>query len=167
MSSASLAGRVILVCEDEPLIAIDIANAFTDAGARVLTARSLRQAIIAVEDGALSAAILDHALGDGDGSQLCERLKQRNIPFMFYTGFGHLNGAFADVVHVSKPSSSEELVTTVVGTAPPPHPSPEDVGRPALVAGCFRNDDIDMTVLCKVERAHTEPIPRALWRRIH
>ena len=115
MNSASLAGSVILVCEYEPLIALDIANAFTTAGARVVTAPSLRDAIIAVEDGALSAAILDHALGDGDGSQLCERLKQRNIPFMFYTGFGHLDGAYADVVHVSKPASSEVLVSTVVG----------------------------------------------------
>jgi len=32
-----LTGRSILIVEDEPLIAIDIANAFTQAGARVLT----------------------------------------------------------------------------------------------------------------------------------
>ena len=32
MNSTSLAGRLILVCEDEPLIAIGIANAFKTAG---------------------------------------------------------------------------------------------------------------------------------------
>src|SRR5437899_2733138 len=87
MQSISLAGRLILICEDEPLIAIDIANAFTDVGARVVSARSLKSALIAAEDPDLSAAILDHALGDGDSSQLCERLKERNIPFVFHTGY--------------------------------------------------------------------------------
>jgi hypothetical protein len=44
ISNASLAGCSILICEDESLIALDIANAFTNAGARVLTVRSLAQA---------------------------------------------------------------------------------------------------------------------------
>jgi DNA-binding response OmpR family regulator len=115
MNSESLAGRLILICEDEPLIALDIANAFTAAGARAVTARSLRDALVAVEDGALSAAILDHALGDGESSQVCERLKERNIPFVIYSGFSQLDGACGDAVHVSKPASPEVLVTTVVG----------------------------------------------------
>ena len=115
MDRASLAGCLILICEDEPLIALDIANAFSDAGARVATARTLRDALIAVEDGALSAVILDHALGDGDSSQLCERLKERNVPFVLYSGFSNLDGAYGDAVHVPKPASSDVLVTTVVG----------------------------------------------------
>jgi DNA-binding response OmpR family regulator len=115
MNSTSLAGRLILVCEDQPLVALDIANAFTEVGARVVTARSLRDALIAVEDGTLSAAILDHALGDGDSSQLGDRLRERNIPFVVYSGFSNLDGAYGDAVHVPKPASSDVLVTTVVG----------------------------------------------------
>jgi DNA-binding response OmpR family regulator len=64
MSSASLAGCSILICEDEPLAAIGIADAFTDAGARVVTVHSLANAMIAVEDEVPSAVILDHALSD-------------------------------------------------------------------------------------------------------
>ena len=41
MNSASLAACSILVCEDEPLIALEIADGFTNAGARVLKVRSL------------------------------------------------------------------------------------------------------------------------------
>jgi DNA-binding response OmpR family regulator len=115
MSSVSLAGRLILICEDEPIIALEIANAFTNAGARVATARSLRDALIAVEDGALSAVILDHALSDGDSSQMCERLKERNIPFVLYSGFSTLDRAFGNAVHVPKPADPAVLVTTVVG----------------------------------------------------
>ena len=50
MNRASLAGCSILICEDEPLIALGIADAFTDAGARVLTVRSLARALIAIDD---------------------------------------------------------------------------------------------------------------------
>jgi DNA-binding response OmpR family regulator len=50
MNSASLAGCSILICEDEPLIALGIADAFTNAGARVLTVGSLARALIAIED---------------------------------------------------------------------------------------------------------------------
>jgi DNA-binding response OmpR family regulator len=57
MSSASLAGCPILVCEDEPLIALDIADAFSNAGARVVTVRSLADALIAVEEEVPSAAV--------------------------------------------------------------------------------------------------------------
>jgi DNA-binding response OmpR family regulator len=114
MSTASLAGRLILVCEDEPLIAIDIANAFTGAGARVVTARSLREALVAADDGALSAAILDHVLQDGDSSELCNRLKERNIPFVLYSGLSKFDGACSDAVHVTKPASPDVLVTAVL-----------------------------------------------------
>jgi IS5 family transposase len=38
--------------------------------------------VLLVEHHGLSAAVLDHALGDGDGSQLCAGLKERDIPFL-------------------------------------------------------------------------------------
>jgi len=77
-----LVGRSILIVEDEPLIALDIRRSFEAAGARVVVMRTLQTALAAVEDPDLSAAILDHALGKDDSSQLCERLKERDIPFV-------------------------------------------------------------------------------------
>jgi DNA-binding response OmpR family regulator len=116
MSSASLAGCSILVCEDEPLIALDIANAFSNAGARVVTASSLAQAFTAIEDDPPSAVILDHALSDGESSQFRECLKQRNIPFVLYSGYPGEHGAATDkAVSVSKPASPRLLITTVEG----------------------------------------------------
>ena len=58
-------------------------------------------AIIAVVDPALSAAILDHALSDGDSSQVCERLKERNIPFVLYSDMANWTEPAGDAVHVS------------------------------------------------------------------
>jgi len=79
MGSANLAGCSILVCEDEPLIALSTANALTEAGARVVTVRSVAHALIVVEDEGPSAVILDHALSDGESSQLLERLKEHPL----------------------------------------------------------------------------------------
>jgi DNA-binding response OmpR family regulator len=115
MNSNSLAGCSILICEDEPLIALSIADAFTNAGARVLTARSLADALIAIEAEVPSAVILDHALTDGESSQLCERLKERNIPYVLHSGYSKLDGACSDAVHVPKPANPDVLVTMVLG----------------------------------------------------
>jgi CheY-like chemotaxis protein len=83
MSSASLAGCSILICEDAPLIALSIADAFTGAGARVLTVRSLADALITVEDEVPSAVIeTSHTCSTADTANLTEpavtRCKCRN-----------------------------------------------------------------------------------------
>jgi DNA-binding response OmpR family regulator len=113
--TSRLDGLVILVIEDEPLVALDVQQAFEDAGATVVVARTLAAALIAVEDSSVSAAIVDHALGDGDSSEICERLKERSVPFIIYSGFAHLHGACADAKHVNKPASPSMLVATVTG----------------------------------------------------
>ena len=115
MNSSSLAGCSILICEDEPLIAIGIADAFTDAGARVVTVRSLASALSAIENEVPSAVILDHVLSDGERSQLCKRLNQRNIPYLVHSGYSNLDGAYGDAVQVPKPADPNVLVTTVLG----------------------------------------------------
>ena len=115
MNSTSLAGCTILICEDEPLIALGIADAFTGAGARVLTVRSLASALSAIENEVPSAVVLDHVLSDGERSQLCKRLNQRNIPYLVHSGYSNLDGAYGDAVQVPKPANPDVLVTTVLG----------------------------------------------------
>lgn len=110
---ASLKGRLILVAEDEPIIALDIMQAFENAGARVIGARTLNEALLGVEDPALSAAILDHALSDGDNPEICRRMTERNIPFVTYSGYGYLSGVCREGTLVMKPASMSVLVETV------------------------------------------------------
>jgi len=93
-----------------------IADAFTHAGARVVTVHSLANALIAVEDEVPSAVVLDHALSDGVSSQLRECLKERNIPYVLHGGYlGEHDGAAAKAVYVPKPASPQQLATTVEG----------------------------------------------------
>lgn len=111
----SLAGRVILIIEDHPIIALDIQMAFEEQGATAISALTLAAALLAVEEPNLSAAIVDHALGDGDSSEICERLTERDIPFVTYSGFNNLEGACASGENVNKPASPTVLVTSVRG----------------------------------------------------
>jgi DNA-binding response OmpR family regulator len=109
-----LAGRSILVVEDEPLIAMDVVDGLRAAGARVSEARTLSDALSKVESPELSAAVLDHALHDGDASQICERLDQRSIPFVLYSGYDYVEGPCSEGEHVRKPVPPSALVDAVV-----------------------------------------------------
>lgn len=113
MESSILSGRSILIAEDEPLIALDIAEAFKDAGATTVVTSTLHQALVLVEHDWLSAAVLDHVLSDGDSSPLCQRLNERKLPFLVYSGLGKLHGACAKGAHITKPENPQALVSTV------------------------------------------------------
>ncbi len=115
MSRPSLEGRSILVVEDEPLIVMDITQQFEATGAALTTTNTLKHALILVEHDGLAGAILDHALGDGDSSLLCQRLTERGIPFMIYSGYDTVCGACKDALHISKPAVSGALVAAMEG----------------------------------------------------
>jgi DNA-binding response OmpR family regulator len=85
-----LVGRSILVIEDEPLIALDVAECFRQAGASVLTAFNLRDGLHLAGDADLSAAVVDSGLGDGEGTAVYERLNEHGIPFVLHSRYSHV-----------------------------------------------------------------------------
>jgi DNA-binding response OmpR family regulator len=109
-----LAGRSILVVEDNPIIAMDVVQGLQAAGAWVSEARTLSDALCKVECPSLSAAVLDHALNDGDASRICERLDERGIPFLVYSGYDYVTGPCSEGEHVRKPVPAPILVEAVV-----------------------------------------------------
>lgn len=113
MQRPTLEGRSILIVEDEPLIALDIAQAFEPTGAELTITTTLQHGLVLAQHYDLSAAILDHTLPDGDCSQLCELLKQRDIPFIVYSGLGPGDDACKDAPYLAKPAHPEVLVTLV------------------------------------------------------
>ena len=109
----SLTGRSILIVEDEPLIVMDITQAFEGSGAELTTTNTLRHALLLVEHDGLSAAILDHALGDGDSSLLYARLRERGVPFIIYSGYEKVEGAGHGAPYIGKPASRQVLRAAV------------------------------------------------------
>ena len=114
MHSHALAGRSVLIVEDEPLIALDIIKAFEAAGAQVKAARTLAEAKCLVERDGLSAAVLDFGLADGDADALCDRLTERNIPFVLHSGYDHVGAASRSGIVIPKAANPTTLVDALV-----------------------------------------------------
>ena len=113
MEFPTLRGRSILVVEDEALIGMEIRAALEDAGAFVTATTTVRHALILAEHDGLAAAIMDHALADGDSTELCARLRARDIPYVSYSGYDPVKGAGHDAPFVSKPASMDTLLGAV------------------------------------------------------
>jgi DNA-binding response OmpR family regulator len=115
MAPPSLQGRSILIVEDEPLIVLDITQALENAGAAVTSTNTLKHALLLVEHDGLSAAILDHALGNDKSTLLYKRLKERGIPFLIHSGYPQVEGVPDGISYVSKPATPEAMVEAVEG----------------------------------------------------
>ena len=110
MEFPALRGRSILVVEDELLIGMDIRSALEEAGAHVTSTTTVRHALMLAEDDGLAGAIMDHALKDGDSTELCARLIAQGIPYVSYSGLDPVKGASPDAPFVNKPASMNTLL---------------------------------------------------------
>ncbi|MCX7284177.1 MAG: response regulator [Novosphingobium sp.] len=77
----------VLVLDDEPLILLDLEFALEDAGCEPLTALDLVEALAIVHSNAISAAILDVSLGQGQTcEQVARQLADMGVPYVLHTG---------------------------------------------------------------------------------
>jgi DNA-binding response OmpR family regulator len=106
---AALAGRTILVIEDEPLILLDLSQALEKAGATVLSATTADAALQHMECPSVAAAVLDW-MADG----ICQRLIDHGLPFVIHTGRSASElGDGIDAPIVRKPASSSEVIAAL------------------------------------------------------
>lgn len=88
-SSSLFAGLSVLICEDEYLLAGDLARRFELGGARIIgpmatLAESLEKAALAET---LGAAVLDIRLGKDLVVPVADILAARGVPFVFFSGY--------------------------------------------------------------------------------
>ena len=89
---------------------MDLTLALEHTGAALMTTNTFKHALLLVEHDGLSAAILDHALGDENSSLLYKRLNERGIPFMIYSGYPKIEGETHGALHIQKPATYDVLV---------------------------------------------------------
>ena len=107
---------LLLLLEDEALIAMDVADVLGDAGYRVVTIASARDALEWLGANVPDIAILDVSLPDGDCGPVATALRSRGIPFLVHSGSiakDFADTPFAGVPWVSKPVRMEELIAAV------------------------------------------------------
>ena len=115
-----LLGRSVLIVEDEPLIALELQNALCLAGASILAATNIKDALQLIGHARISAAIVDVNLGGRDCSDVCAALTKSSIPFMFYTGYSTADAlpAWPDAPAVRKPAQGATMVDTIMQLLP-------------------------------------------------
>jgi DNA-binding response OmpR family regulator len=97
---------VILVAEDEPIIAIELADSLTMAGFDVAGPFATgAQAEDWLKTGAPDAAILDNLLQDGPCDALASDLSRRGVPVIMFSGQDerHAPAAAWNATWVTKP----------------------------------------------------------------
>jgi CheY-like chemotaxis protein len=110
----------ILVVEDEPLVAVDLACAVVEFGGTVLgPVPSVAHALHLLETAVPDGAILDAILVDGEVTPLALALLAQGVPFVVHTGTG-LPPALAELAPgtpvLMKPVSSDEVARVLAAT---------------------------------------------------
>ena len=108
-----LQGMLILVADDEYLIAVTIEETLCDAGAEIVSASTLAAALKSANDDLLTAAVLDVRLGQQTTETVADVLAARAVPFIFYSGQelpGFMRDKHPDARVLIKPTKQSTFV---------------------------------------------------------
>ncbi len=110
----ALAGKRILIIEDEPLIAMVLEFIIEGAGAQPLgPATTVAEALTLVaEAGTIDAAVLDYNLGEESSEAVAQRLRAAGIPWIWATGqaANPPAGAGMDAPMLFKPYREDDVI---------------------------------------------------------
>jgi PAS domain S-box-containing protein len=113
---SGLSGIRVLVIEDEPLVAMDIASRLAEAGCEVIgPAGTLEKARSLIETAEFDAALVDANLAGDPVDELAAALTRRKVPFAFVTGYGRdaLPQGFREAAMIGKPFTEKALLATI------------------------------------------------------
>jgi CheY-like chemotaxis protein len=125
----SLRGRAVLVVEDEPLVAMEMAHTLGELGCEVIgPAATLDEALRLAATHRPDAAVLDVNLRGRPAFPVAELLAGRGVPMIWATGYGELppgHGAAGGMILLRKPLAEGELEAALrraiaAGAAGPP-----------------------------------------------
>ncbi|OWW05066.1 hypothetical protein ATY81_03655 [Rhizobium sp. R72] len=112
--------RIVLVVEDEYILAVELERALIDVGFEVLgPASSVDHALDLLSEQRPDAAVLDVTLGRETVTPVALLLKSLEVPFVLATALDASelarHAVFADVPNLGKPTDMTQLVNVVQG----------------------------------------------------
>jgi len=125
-------GRRVLACDDESRILRALKAVLRSEGYEVLTAARMEDALDIAAVSPVNAAIVDLLLPDGDGIELCRRLREwSEMPILVLSAVGEeeekvraLRAGADD--YITKPFGSQELVARLEAVLRRVLPEPEE-----------------------------------------
>lgn len=110
-----LAGKRVLIVEDEYFIATDIKRTLKREGAEIVGPVGNLESGLSLADEDLDAAILDVNLEEASSYPIAERLRDRRVPYLFLTGYDAwaLPAEHRDTARLAKPFPPQSVVTMV------------------------------------------------------
>jgi DNA-binding response OmpR family regulator len=114
-TTRELANVKVLVVEDEPLIAMSLADQLTKAGAVVVgPCSTIGRAVAELSKRDIDVAIVDYVLADNNSEGLQAVLEERSVPFVVVTGYPRVLVRRNTRQRVlSKPISTEALTSAI------------------------------------------------------
>jgi CheY-like chemotaxis protein len=110
MVKAALAGKRILVLEDEMLLALDAAASLEAFGALVVgPAHDVERALALVAAEPLDAAMLDVNIRGGDSLAVATALARLGVPILFATGYGATPQGWPKGAIIDKPYTARQM----------------------------------------------------------
>ncbi|CAM3720568.1 response regulator [Litorimonas haliclonae] len=120
--TSSIGEKRVLVVEDEALIALQLEMEIEDIGHKVAgTCMNLPECLRFIEDAEIDGAILDVDLRGVDVFPAAEKLRQKNIPFVFHTGHGdkyQIEERFPRSTVFKKPTSTNIMLKKLFSFSP-------------------------------------------------
>ena len=167
MASAGTSGRRILAVDDELQILRALKATLRAEGYEVITAANMEEGLDAAALSPLDAAIIDLLLPDGDGIELCRRIREwSSMPIIVLSAVGEeeekvraLRAGADD--YVTKPFGPQELVARLEAVLRRTSPEPE--ASVVEVAG-LEVDLADRSVRRDGEEIHLTPTEFELLR---
>lgn len=109
--------KIILIVEDELLIALDMAMTIEDAGGRVLgPAATVAEGLALIQSMVVAAAILDANLPDGDITPIAMLLVEQGIPLLICSAIGlppTLAALYPNLPVMIKPLPAERVIASL------------------------------------------------------
>lgn len=122
VTGKGLAGRKVLLVEDEFFILDDMVQTFREGGAEVIgPVGSVREALALLEvTETLDGAVLDINLHGELAYPVADALLSRQVPFVFSTGYdGHMiPPRFAGITRCEKPVDPSKVARMLFGRTP-------------------------------------------------
>ncbi|PLW78160.1 ActR/PrrA/RegA family redox response regulator transcription factor [Cohaesibacter celericrescens] len=169
-------GYLLLVDDDHPFL-IRLARAMESRGFTIQTSDSVTEALATVKHSPPRYAVVDMRLGDGNGLDVIEAIRQANpdARTIMLTGYGNITTAVTAVKlgavdYLAKPADADDIYAALMNetstkTEPPENPMSADRVRWEHIQRIYELCDRNVSETARRLNMHRRTLQRILAKR--